>query len=90
MGVYDFYKGSCPRCGKKFGYDEDGSECGDIQTKEFVGGSVGNCFRTFTVGTKNRRFPVDGTSYLQDPCPHCNTVIVAVFKERVLVRFEER
>lgn len=97
MGVYDYYKGTCPKCGKKFGYDENGGECGDIQTKDFVYMREGevytarnfeNCFRTFTVGMENGCFPMNACIPLNDSCPHCKTCLVAVFKDGVLVSYD--
>lgn len=45
MGVYDFLKGPCPKCGKEIGADS-----GDIQIKWFSAPVEGECFRTFKPG----------------------------------------
>ena len=97
MGIYDFFKGKCPKCGKAFGHDDDGQETGEIQSKTFSHMQEGhlmidryetNCFRTFTVGSKNGCFPKNACLRLEDTCIHCNSYLVAVFLEGELVRFE--
>ena len=88
MGVYDYYDGDCPHCGKKFVH---------IQTKDFVYMREGdhmtnrneeNCFRTFTVGTQNGCFPMNACVPLDETCSKCHTDMVAIFDKGTLVRFD--
>jgi len=65
MGVYDFFKGPCPKCGA-----EIGEGMGDIQTKLFSEPIEGGCFRTFRPGDELPAHIEDGLSPLY-PFPYC-------------------
>lgn len=75
MGVYDYLKGACPKCGRKIG-----EKSGDIQIKWFSRPVEEECFRTFY---PTNRFPEefpDGIYPLEE-CLGCKTMLYAVVKE---------
>jgi hypothetical protein len=50
MGVYDFLRGTCPYCNGQIDTDENGTQCGSIQTKICSDGF--KSFRTFRPGDR--------------------------------------
>lgn len=72
MGVYDFWRGVCPHCNKRFDCDKEGKLCGDIQTKIFEQ----PMFRYFFPGSTLPEFP--GDKIYIGSCHHCEGGIVAV------------
>lgn len=90
MGVYDFWRGVCPHCNKRFDCDKDGVRCGDIQTKIFEY----PMFRDFFPGSELPEFPGDKI-YIGD-CYHCSNPIWAIIhiqrdfeKEKMIAEWRE-
>ena len=87
MGVYDFFKGPCPKCGGNVG-DYKGEESGDIQTKMFDPvPEDGACFRSFSPGdTLPFAPPTKRQCIGETAC--CGTKIDAIFDGDKLVKYE--
>jgi hypothetical protein len=78
MGVYDFFRGKCPHCSKRFDCDDSGCKCGDIQTKMFTRPS----FRSFFPGDVVPDFYCE--TICIGNCNHCQCHIIAIFiRDRV-------
>jgi hypothetical protein len=87
MGIYDFFKGTCPHCGDQID-SYNGQKCGSIQTKMFWPVPE-HCFRDFMPG---ERVPFAPPDYMKRFCVGttacCDTLIDAIFEEDLLVRYE--
>lgn len=91
MGIYDFFKGECPNCGKQI--DEyNGKSIGEIQTKIFHPTNK-ICFRKFIPGN---RVPIPKSQNTIDfsrpvnigETACCSTKIDAIFDGDVLVKYQ--
>jgi hypothetical protein len=87
MGVYDFFKGTCPVCHNQVDNHPEYGKCGDIQTKYFVGPEPEDCFRNFRPGHRVP-FPPGKDLVVGKTCC-CDTLIKAVFDGDLLLRYEE-
>lgn len=84
MGVYDFFKGSCPNCGRGVDHHPDFGRCGDIQTKFFIEGDL-ECFREFRPGSRVP-FP-PGCNLIIGRTSCCKTIIKAEFHDDLLAGY---
>lgn len=85
MGIYDFFKGTCPNCGDQI-ENYNGEPCGAIQTKMFWP-MTNACFRSFYPGGKLPFAPpVERLCIGETAC--CDTTIDAVFDKDTLARYE--
>ena len=84
MGVYDFFKGSCPHCGKGIDHHPEFGKCGDIQTKFFITGDD-PCFREFRPGQRVPFPPECDLIIGRTAC--CKTIIGAEFRDDLLVGY---
>lgn len=90
MGVYDFFKGKCPQCPSYIDIHPEYGQCGDIQTKYFIGydgydGYDETCFRSFEPGCVVP-FSPDSNFVIGRTCC-CRTLIKACFQGNVLVEY---
>ena len=86
MGLYDFFKGECPKCGNQLDTGRDGVTSGDIQTKMFSP-NHNQCFREFRPGSKVPFDPEQSKVCIGETVC-CGTTINAVFDEGTLVKYE--
>lgn len=83
MGVYDFFKGKCPKCPSFIDIHPEYGQCGDIQTKYFIQDE--QCFRNFTPGSRVPFAPLSNFVIGRTCC--CNTLIKACFEGDVLLEY---
>lgn len=83
MGVYDFFKGPCPKCKDSIDNHPEFGPCGDIQTKYFITGD--SCFRDFFPGSKMPFAPLHNFIIGRTCC--CQTLIKACFDNDILVEY---
>jgi hypothetical protein len=85
MGVYDYFKGACPKCNGQIDH-KDGKSYGSIQTKLFNPvPTLRGCGRTFKPG-KIVPFAPRRTIYIGETCC-CNTPINAIFEGNLLKKY---
>lgn len=87
MGVYDYFKGTCPHCGKDVSdYKGSGKFIGEIQTKIFQPKSIfGLCFRSYRPGDK---VPIaQPASIIIGECACCGKIIRAHFDKNILTKY---
>lgn len=80
MGVYDFFKGSCPSCDKNIDDHPEFGRCGSIQTKYFI--IDDQCFRNFYPEEKVPFAPTENIVIGRTCC--CDTIIKACFDGDIL------
>jgi len=87
MGVYDFFKGKCPKCPSFIDLHPEYGQCGDIQTKYFIRYDEPNeqCFRSFQPGSYVPFIPESNFLIGRTCC--CNTLIKACFQDNRLVEY---
>ena len=85
MGVYDFFKGICPRCSKALDEHPTDGKFGDIQTKMFI--TDDDCFRSFYPGMRVPCDPLKEEIIIGHTCC-CNTIIKACFDGTLLVGYK--
>ena len=85
MGVYDFFKGTCPKCNKQVDDHPEYGRCGDIQTKYFIV-DIENSFRDFKPGCKVPFAPNENFIIGRTCC--CDTLIKAIFDQDLLIRYD--
>lgn len=85
MGVYDFFKGTCPKCNKQVDDHPEYGRCGDIQTKYFIIHEM-NSFREFKPGCKVPFTPNENFLIGKTCC--CDTLLRAIFNQDTLLRYE--
>lgn len=85
MGVYDFFKGQCPKCDHNIDHHPEFGVCGDIQTKYFITDHT-ECFRDFYPGKKVPFAPQNNFIIGKTCC--CNTLIKACFDKNILAKYE--
>lgn len=85
MGVYDFFKGQCPNCGKGIDHHPEFGRCGDIQTKFFIFAGYEDCFREFFPGDRVP-FSPGGNLIIGRTCC-CKTIIKAEFQDDLLIGY---
>lgn len=88
MGVYDFFKGTCPNCKHELDEHPKYGKCGDIQTKVFIdyNQEETECFRDFKPGCKVPFAPKHNFIIGRTCC--CNTLLSAIFEGNTLLRYE--
>jgi hypothetical protein len=85
MGVYDFFKGTCPKCFNQINNHPQYGLCGDIQTKYFIIDEM-DSFRSFYPGSKVP-FAPDKDFIIGKTCC-CNTLIKAIFNWNILTGYQ--
>ncbi len=86
MGIYDFFKGECPKCGNQLDMNSDGEKTGDIQTNMFNPTQY-HCFREFSPGSKVPFAPKQ-TEVCIGETTCCRTIIDAIFDGDLLAKYK--
>lgn len=84
MGVYDFFKGTCPHCCKSIDDHPEYGKGGDIQTKYFISDPE-ECFRTFLPGNRVPFAPNTNLVIGRSCC--CDTILKACFEADRLIEY---
>jgi hypothetical protein len=89
MGVYDFFKGTCPHCQKQIDDHPDFGLCGDLQDKTFINQpNYDDCFRNFYPGCK---IPVyyEYFEKIIGPTCCCGKFIKFIIKDGILQPYQK-
>jgi hypothetical protein len=88
MGVYDFFKGTCPYCSGQIDVDPTYGKCGDIQTKIWTHQpNIDDCFREFYPGTITP-IPIEYMELCIGPTCCCDKYINVIVINNVIQNYQ--